>query len=382
MPGLDAGDEGRSYPVVTGEYSATPRWESRPVVVGAGVAKPTPIFTKLDESVVEEELARLEGDGEDGPMATPDRASAPATGGCRPRPSRCRTRSSTTTATSTSPDGEAALDGRRRRSRAAAAVGVDRIVQIGCDLPGARWAVEAADRHAAMVAGVALHPNEAPRLAAAGELDAALRRDRARWPAAPRGCARSARPGSTTSAPGAEGAAAQQESFRRHIDLAKRLDKTLVIHDRDAHDDVLRVLDEEGAPERVGDALLLRRRGVRARACLDRGCYLSFAGTVTFKNAEPLRDALAVTPLDRVLVETDAPYLTPTPYRGATNASYLVPLTVRAMAEVLGVAVPDALPGRQRHLRGGLRALVTRGLGVARAMLLLWRVSRCHLAKA
>ena len=104
--------------------------------------------------------------------------------------------------------------------------------------------------------------------------------------------------------------------------------------DRDAHDDVLRIIDEEGAPERwvmhcfSGDEAFARR-------CLDRGAHLSFAGTVTFKNAQAQRDALAITPLDRVLVETDAPYLTPTPYRGRPNASYLVPLTVRAMAEVL-----------------------------------------------
>jgi TatD DNase family protein len=135
---------------------------------------------------------------------------------------------------------------------------------------------------------------------------------------------------------GEDGRAAQHESFRRHIDLAKRLGKTLVIHDRDAHDDVLRLLDEEGVPERVvmhcfsGDARF-------ARACLDRGAWLSFAGTVTFKNAEPLRDALSITPLDRVLVETDAPYLTPTPFRGRPNASYLVPHTLRAMAKHLEV---------------------------------------------
>ena len=134
---------------------------------------------------------------------------------------------------------------------------------------------------------------------------------------------------------GEEGRAVQEESFRRHIDLAKRLDKTLVIHDRDAHDDVLRVLDSEGAPERwvmhcfSGDAGF-------ARECLSRGAYLSFAGTVTFKNAAPLREALAVAPLDRVLVETDAPYLTPMPHRGQVNGSYLVPLTVRAMADVRG----------------------------------------------
>ncbi|WP_341351224.1 TatD family hydrolase [Nocardioides convexus] len=134
---------------------------------------------------------------------------------------------------------------------------------------------------------------------------------------------------------GEEGRAVQVESFARHVDIAKRLGKTLVIHDRDTHDEVLEVLDAEGAPERwvmhcfSGDADF-------ARACLDRGAYLSFAGTVTFKNAAPLREALRLVPLDRVLVETDAPYLTPSPYRGRTNASYLVPVTVRAMAAERG----------------------------------------------
>lgn len=222
---------------------------------------------------------------------------------------------------------------------AAAAVGVPRIVQIGCDLPGARWAVQAAAEHDALVAGVALHPNEAPGLAAAGELEQALQEierlatvhDKVRA-VGETGLDRFRHAQSGT---GDAGWAAQVESFRRHIDLAKRLDKTLVIHDRDAHDDVLQVIDEEGAPERwvmhcfSGDAAFARR-------CLDRGAHLSFAGTVTFKNAAPLREALATTPLDRVLVETDAPYLTPTPYRGRPNASYLVPVTVRAMAEVRG----------------------------------------------
>jgi TatD DNase family protein len=213
----------------------------------------------------------------------------------------------------------------------AAAVGVPRIVQIGCDLPGARWAVEAAAAHDALVAGVALHPNEAPLLpdleAALAEIEAlAQAHDKVRAVG---------ETGLDTFRTGEEGRAVQEESFRRHIDLAKRLDKALVIHDRDAHDDVLRVVDDEGAPERwvmhcfSGDAAF-------ARACLDRGAHLSFAGTVTFKNAEPLREALRIAPLDRLLVETDAPYLTPTPHRGRTNASYLVPLTVRAMAEVRG----------------------------------------------
>jgi TatD DNase family protein len=215
----------------------------------------------------------------------------------------------------------------------AAAVGVPRIVQIGCDLPGARWAVAAAAEHDALVAGVALHPNEAPRLAEAGRLDEALA-EIERLAAAHDKVRAVGETGLDFFRTGEEGRAAQEESFRRHIDLAKRLGKTLVIHDRDAHDDVLRVVDEQGAPERwvmhcfSGDADVARR-------CLDRGAHLSFAGTVTFKNAQPLRDALAITPLDRVLVETDAPYLTPTPFRGRPNASYLVPLTVRAMAAVL-----------------------------------------------
>ena len=134
---------------------------------------------------------------------------------------------------------------------------------------------------------------------------------------------------------GPEGRPAQEASFRAHIELARRLDRTLVIHDRDAHDDILRVLDSAGAPDRwvmhcfSGDAGFARR-------CLDRGAFLSFSGTVTFKNAGALREALVLTPRDRVLVETDAPYLTPMPHRGRPNASYLVPLTVRAMAEVRG----------------------------------------------
>jgi TatD DNase family protein len=215
---------------------------------------------------------------------------------------------------------------------AATAVNVTRIVQIGCDLPGARWAVEAAATHAELVAGVSLHPNEAPRLAAAGELEAALAEIEELAQAHDKVRA-VGETGFDRFRTGEEGRSAQEESFRRHIDLAKRLDKTLVIHDRDAHDDVLRVIDAEGAPDRwvmhcfSGD-------GRFARECLDRGAYLSYAGPVTFKNAAPLRNALVVTPADRLLVETDAPYLTPAPYRGRPNASYLVPHTMRAMAQL------------------------------------------------
>ncbi len=237
---------------------------------------------------------------------------------------------------------------------AAGAVNVTRIVQIGCDLPGARWAVEAAATHDALVAGVALHPNEAPRLAAAGELDVALS-EIERLAQAHEKVRAVGETGLDHFRTGEDGRAAQEESFRRHIDLAKRLDKTLVIHDRDAHDDVLRVIDAEGAPDRwvmhcfSGDVDV-------ARACLDRGAYLSFAGTVTFKNAAPLRNALVVAPIDRLLVETDAPYLTPVPYRGRPNASYLVPHTMRAMAQVRGddlEALCAAVDGNTEAAFGG-----------------------------
>jgi TatD DNase family protein len=213
----------------------------------------------------------------------------------------------------------------------AASVGVPRVVQIGCDLPGARWAVEVALAHPQVVAGVALHPNEAPALAAAGQLEAALT-EIERLARSSERVRAIGETGLDYFRTGEEGRAAQHESFRAHIELARTLDRTLVIHDRDAHEDVLRVLDEVGAPERwvmhcfSGDADF-------ALECLDRGAYLSFAGTVTFKNADPLRAALRIAPADRILVETDAPYLTPVPHRGRTNASYLVPLTVRAMAE-------------------------------------------------
>jgi TatD DNase family protein len=220
----------------------------------------------------------------------------------------------------------------------AAAVGVTRVVQVGCDVEGSRWAVETAEAYESVVAAVALHPNEAPGLADRGELDAAL--------AVIDALAQSphvravGETGLDYFRTGEAGRAAQHASFREHIRMAKRHDRTLVIHDRDAHDDVLAVLDDEGVPERTvmhcfsGDAEL-------ARACVDRGAYLSFAGTVTFKNADNLREALRATPADRILVETDAPFLTPTPHRGRPNASFLIPLTVRFMAGIAGKTVDE-----------------------------------------
>lgn len=220
---------------------------------------------------------------------------------------------------------------------AAASVGVTRIVQVGCDLPSARWSVEVAAAHEHVVATVALHPNEAPRIHAAGGEEAleAAYAEIAELAAHPRVRA-VGETGLDFFRTGEDGRAVQEESFRRHIRLAKELGKPVMIHDRDSHDDVIRVLEDVGAPETVvfhcysGDAAM-------AEYCTARGWYLSFAGTVTFKNAATLRAAVGVAPLDRLLVETDAPYLTPTPWRGRPNASYLVPLTVRVMAESAGV---------------------------------------------
>lgn len=222
---------------------------------------------------------------------------------------------------------------------AAAAVNVTRTVQIGCELASARWTVAALDRFPQLLGGVALHPTEATDIVAAQGvegLDAAFA-EIERLAAHPRVRV----VGETgldhywVGPDDVRGRAAQVESFARHIDLARRLDKVLQIHDRDAHDDVLAVLRAHGAPSRTvfhcfsGDAAM-------AKVCADAGWYLSFAGTLTFKNAEGLREALRAVPPDRVLVETDAPYLAPAPHRGRPNAGYLVPHTVRAMAQVLG----------------------------------------------
>lgn len=220
----------------------------------------------------------------------------------------------------------------------AAAVGVDRLVQIGCDVESARWTHGIVDEHRALLGGVAIHPNEAPKHAEAGDLDAVLE-EIASLATHPR-IRVIGETGLDYYRTGPDGVAAQQESFRRHIAMAKELDLVLQIHDRDAHDDVLRILAEEGAPGRTvmhcfsGDMEM-------ARECVRRGYYLSFAGTVTFRSAKDLRNALAVTPVEHLLVETDAPYLTPTPHRGRANAPYLLPLTVRAMAETLSTSVPE-----------------------------------------
>ncbi len=218
---------------------------------------------------------------------------------------------------------------------AAAAVGITRIVQVGTDVPSSRWSVEQAEAYDEVLAAVAIHPNEAGRGGAGAEALTAIEELAARPRV--RGIGET---GLDRYRTGPEGYAAQEDSFRAHIDIAKRYGKALVIHDRDAHADVLRVLEEEGAPERTvfhcfsGDAEM-------ARVCAERGYVMSFAGTLTFRNAGALREAALLAPLDLLLVETDAPFLTPMPYRGRPNAPYLVPLTLRALAHLKSVDLDE-----------------------------------------
>jgi TatD DNase family protein len=211
----------------------------------------------------------------------------------------------------------------------ARAAGITRVVTIGIDLETSRWAAECAAAHDGVDAAVAIHPNETakaagadvlveisalaklPQVRAIGETGLDYYRD---W---------SPRP-------------LQRDWFRAHIEAAKQAGKALVIHDREAHADVLDILAAEGGPETVvfhcfsGDEEM-------ARICRDAGYFMSFAGNVTFKNAAPLRDAARVVPLDLLLVETDAPFMTPVPHRGKPNAPRYVPHTLRCLAEVKDV---------------------------------------------
>jgi TatD DNase family protein len=219
----------------------------------------------------------------------------------------------------------------------AAAVGVQAVVTIADDLESARWVTEAADWDSRVYAAVALHPTRAnalteeaktvierlaehPRVVAIGETGMDMY-----WPGKLEGCAEPA---------------AQRDAFAWHIDLAKRTGKPLMIHNRDADPEVLDVLSAEGAPGTVifhcfsSDAAM-------ARTCVANGWLLSLAGTVSFRNAHALREAAALIPPEQLLVETDAPFLTPHPYRGAPNKPYCLPYTVRALAEVVARSAED-----------------------------------------
>ena len=213
-------------------------------------------------------------------------------------------------------------------------VGVCGIMQVGCDVASSEWAVKTAQENSKVLASVAIHPNEAPvieeKLGRAGLIAAIENIADLAIDSRVRAIGETGLDFFRTAK---QGLAAQEFSFREHIKIANELNKPVMVHDRDAHEDVLRVLIQEQAKAVVfhcysADADFARRVS-------ELGWYLSFAGTVTFKNASNLREALQVTPLDNILVETDAPFLAPTPYRGQTNASYLIPVTLRFMAAQL-----------------------------------------------
>jgi len=225
--------------------------------------------------------------------------------------------------TNDSPDSESV----RKILDEAESVGVNRVVQVGYSAEQSEWCAALADLYPGRVlAAVALHPNEAPVVDNL-DIDFAVIERLAQLP-------RVRAIGETgldyfRTPPELRGV--QQESFKRHIELAKKTNKALVIHDRDSHDDVLSVLLEVGAPEKTvfhcfsGDVEM-------AKKCIDRGYILSFAGTMTFKNAPALREAVKLVPHSQLLVETDSPFLAPTPYRGMQNTPAQIPTIVRAMA--------------------------------------------------
>ena len=217
----------------------------------------------------------------------------------------------------------------------AKSVGIDRIVQVGYSAEQSEWGVKLAEHWPNILAAVALHPNEAPVVE---DLEADLAKIEA-LSTHPR-----VRAIGETGLDFFRTEPALQErqtySFRRHIDLAKRVNKALVIHDRDAHRAVLDVLIEEGAPEKVifhcysGDAEM-------ARECIEKGYILSFAGTLTFKNAPALREAVKLVPIDQLLVETDSPFLAPMPHRGSLNTPAQIPTILRFMADERGDDVDE-----------------------------------------
>lgn len=229
--------------------------------------------------------------------------------------------------TNDAPDSESV----RRILDEAKSVGVDRVVQVGYSAEQSQWCAALADLYPGRVlAAVALHPNEAPVVENL-QADLAIIEKLAHMP-------RVRAIGETgldyfRTPPELRGV--QQESFKWHIEMAKKTNKALVIHDRDSHDDVLSVLLEVGAPEKTvfhcfsGDVEM-------AKVCIERGYILSFAGTMTFKNAPALREAVKFVPHDQLLVETDSPFLAPTPHRGMQNTPAQIPTIVRAMAAERG----------------------------------------------
>ena len=217
----------------------------------------------------------------------------------------------------------------------AKSVGINRIVQVGYSAEQSEWGVKLAEHWPNVLAAVALHPNEAPVVADL-EADLAIIEKLATHPRV-RAIGETGLDFFRTEPALQE---RQKYSFRRHIELAKRVDKALVIHDRDAHRAVLDLLIEEGAPTNTifhcysGDAEM-------ARECIEKGYILSFAGTLTFKNAPALREAVKLVPLDQLLVETDSPFLAPMPHRGSLNTPAQIPTILRFMADERGEDVDE-----------------------------------------
>ncbi len=235
-------------------------------------------------------------------------------------------------------DGDEPLSVQEQLDRATAA-GIVGVVQVGVTLESSKWSADLAAKHDRVLAAVAIHPNEAPLYETRSALDAAIA-EIAELATQPRVRAIGETGLDFFRTEGDESIALQKHSFEEHIRIAKENNLALMIHDRDAHAQVVETLKRVGAPERVvfhcysGDVDL-------AEICNENGWYMSFAGNITIKRNQHLRDSLALARKELILVETDAPFLTPEPYRGRPNASYLVPITVRKIAEVRGERVND-----------------------------------------
>ena len=221
----------------------------------------------------------------------------------------------------------------------AESVGIKGVVQVGVTLESSKWCAELATKDKRVIAAVALHPNEAPLYKTRENLDAAIAEIEA-LAAQPRVRAIGETGLDFFRTEGDNDLELQQHSFEEHIRIAKENNIALMIHDRDAHDQVVDTLLRVGAPEKVvfhcysGETEL-------AQICIDNGWYMSFAGNITIKRNQHLRDSLIMSPPELILVETDAPFLAPEPFRGRPNAPYLVPITVRFMAEQRGVDVNE-----------------------------------------
>ena len=225
-------------------------------------------------------------------------------------------------------DGENPLTYSEHLERAAS-VGVVGVVQVGTDAETSSWSADLAAQDSRVLAAVAIHPNDAPLESVSGTFDESLA-ILDTLAARPRVVA-IGETGLDFFRTSPELQDLQRESFREHIRLAKKHNLALQIHDRDAHQAVVDILLAEGAPDRTVFHCFSGDREL-AEILNEHGWYASFAGTVTFGNAKGVQEALRYIDPTRILVETDTPFLTPTPFRGKPNGPALVPYTLRFMA--------------------------------------------------